>query len=267
MFSKFLKHARQGTLLRAAVGKVLGRYENDEFIAKAYRGDTAAGYVEERIKQKNWHIEQSIIYQLLSDVPDGSSVLDVPFGTGRFVGMYLQKGMIIYGLDISKDMLLSARQVIGPDYDKCHLHIGRADSLPFSDAKFDLIICCRFLGLISYPMANRVLSELNRVSKSRVILFIQVRKNVFSFPHFIDRLLCLLGIAPRYFRVMGGNIEEDRFLRLLGETGFRVLDRRVIVETPKTCVAFYVVSKQYVSPRLGEVDETIIRRRGERIRR
>ncbi len=244
MFGKILKHAKQGSLGRAVAARLFGRRESDEFVARAYRGEAAAKYLEERIKQKSWHLEQSIIRQLLRNVPDGSSVLDVPFGTGRFVKMYLQKNMIIYGVDISKDMLLSARTSIGFDYEVCRLSIASADCLPFPADRFDLIVCCRFLGLISYPMATRVLSELHRVSRSSTIIFIQVRKNIFSLPHFIDSLLCWFGFTPRYFRVMGGNIEEDRFLFLLGKTGFRVLERKIIVETAKTNVVFYVINKQ-----------------------
>ncbi len=248
MFSKIRKHSREGNLWRAIAERILGRFANDERIANAYQGDEAEIYVEKRLKQKSWHLEQSMIKSLLEDLPDGSTVLDVPFGTGRFVGMYRQKNMIVYGLDISKDMISASKQAIGPDYHRCNISIGKAECLPFKDDKFDLIICCRFLGLISYLLAARVLSELRRVSRSRVILYMLVRKDNCSFSYVIDRLLQIFGIAPWSFRIMGGNIGEDRFFRLLEETGFRLLDRQIIDESAGNSIAaFYVVNKDNTS--------------------
>ena len=246
MLSKILRHARQGTLLKAIGRKIFGYRSVDESAADAYYGDKAAMYVEKRLKEEKWHREQSIIWDLLNDVPDGSSVLDVPFGTGRFVEMYLQKGMSVHGLDISKDMLAAARQALGEDCHKCELHLGSADALPFDDDRFDLTVCCRFLGLIPFRMATKVLSELHRVSKSRVILYMNVRKDVFDWSRLVERVLVGLGSAPRYFKTLSGNIDEDRFLGMLKETGFHVQDKRVIRDDPKNTYLFYVLSKDRV---------------------
>lgn len=229
---------------RVIAEKLIGRFENDEGIANAYRGKSAEAYLEKRKKQKTWHIEQTFISQLLSETPEDSVVLDVPFGTGRFAGMYLEKGMAVYGLDISRDMFLAAREAIGPDYERCNCSIGKADHLPYKNDSFDLIVCCRFLGLISYPMALRVLRELHRVAKSRVILYMLVHRNVWSFSRLFDRILPVLGIVPRYRRFMGGNIVEDNFLRLLDEAGFIFLNKVVINEIDrKAFAAFFIVNK------------------------
>ncbi len=248
MIGKVLKYFREGTLCRKMAGKVIGPPENDKRLANAYWGEAAERYVEKRIRQKTWHIEQSLIHQLLNEVPNRSTVLDVPFGTGRFAGMYLKKGMTVFGLDISRDMFQVSKSDLGPDYRRCRCAIGRADQLPYQDDSFDLIVCCRFLGLISYRMAARVLAELQRVAKSRVILYMVVHNNVWSLSRLIDSIFPVFGILPRYCRLMGGNIVEKNFLRLIERSGFCFQAKMKISKiSRRISVAFYVVNKNQSS--------------------
>ena len=64
-----------------------------------YYKDIASNYEKKRKKQAWWHVEQEQMAQLLDQLPDGMSVVDIPFGTGRFVRMYRKKGFKIAGLD------------------------------------------------------------------------------------------------------------------------------------------------------------------------
>ncbi|MCL3883898.1 hypothetical protein [Marivita sp. GX14005] len=57
-----------------------------------YYGGTAAKYDQVRQKQAWWHIEQEALGSLLDTLPKGLSVVDIPFGTGRFVPHYLERG-------------------------------------------------------------------------------------------------------------------------------------------------------------------------------
>jgi hypothetical protein len=50
----------------------------------SFRGAVATNYLAERIHKPIWQLEQHAMRRLLSSLPDGLSVLDVPFGTGRF---------------------------------------------------------------------------------------------------------------------------------------------------------------------------------------
>jgi ubiquinone/menaquinone biosynthesis C-methylase UbiE len=96
--------------------------------------------------------------KFLSEIPDGSTVLDVPFGTGRFIEFYLKKNMSVYGIDISKDMLDIAREHLGDHYNQCNISVGSAEHLPFENDFFDLLVSCRFLTLIPMAMVKKVLS-------------------------------------------------------------------------------------------------------------
>jgi len=82
-----------------------------------YYKDIASNYEKKRKKQAWWHVEQEQMAQLLDQLPDGMSVVDIPFGTGRFVPMYRKKGFKIAGLDASEDMISTAQKILGSDFD------------------------------------------------------------------------------------------------------------------------------------------------------
>ena len=116
-----------------------------------YYKDIASNYEKKRKKQAWWHVEQEQMAQLLDQLPDGMSVVDIPFGTGRFVPMYRKKGFKIAGLDASEDMILTAQNILGSDFDGIDARVGDAASLPFKDNEFDLLVSTRFLRDLNRP--------------------------------------------------------------------------------------------------------------------
>lgn len=135
----------------------------------SYYGDKATRYLARRANQAWWHHEHKAVRRLLRKLPKGLTVLDVPFGTGRFIPLYLKRGMEVYGLDASCDMIREAAKV--PGFDKCHITIGDARDMPYPDASFDLVVCFRFLeGIVSFGEAKRILSEIARVTRRYAIL-------------------------------------------------------------------------------------------------
>lgn len=139
-----------------------------------YYGDMAKNYLHRRLRQEYWHLEQATIERMLKGVPNESSVLDVPFGTGRFVPYYSAKGMTIFGLDSSKDMLDVAAQELKDRFKDCGLSLGDARALPYGNRLFDLVVCVRFVShVVTFDQAKEVLSEIARVAKSRA--FVQFR--------------------------------------------------------------------------------------------
>ena len=176
MLSKIIKNIQEGTLIQAVVRKIVSRGQG--YVGPDhYRGDVARNYLTKRLKQEMWHREQEVVQEILQQYPNGIKVLDVPFGTGRFVDMLLQKEALIYGIDISQDMLSTAEEVLGDNWKKCHVELGSADDLPYENGHFDLGICFRFLGLIPLKTARKVLSELHRTCRDSVIIRVPVRKD------------------------------------------------------------------------------------------
>ena len=94
-----------------------------------YYGEKANHYLQERLKQDWWHSEQHVMKEILATLPDGLKVLDVPFGTGRFVPFYLAKKMDVSGLDASEEMILAAKDTLKEDFERCQVVSGRAPDL------------------------------------------------------------------------------------------------------------------------------------------
>lgn len=226
---RIVEHWRSNTLVRAVLVKLgLARWPTDD--SDHYRGDVARNYLTKRLKQEMWHKEQELMGELLETQPEGIKVLDVPFGTGRFVEMFRKKQMVIHGIDISKDMLEAAKQELGDVYDECHIEIGRADSLPYEENSFDLVVCFRFLGLLPFSVARKVLSEIRRVSRGDVIVRVPVRKETApALP------------AIQAHELVQGQLVESQLASIFGELGFIVSQSLDISERDEVVFKVFVL--------------------------
>lgn len=238
LIGRIVEHARHGTLL-ARLSQALQR-SNGAADPDHYHGDTATNYLVKRLQQTAWHVEQEIVRDLLHGCADGSTVLDVPFGTGRFVDMYLARGMSVSGIDISQDMLDVARQELGDAYQRCDVRLGDATALPYPDASFDLVVCFRFFGLISFEMARDVLAEIYRVSRDKTIIRVPVRTEPVA-----------RNTQPQARESVQGQLLESELVALFKEHGFEVCDSRLIEQRNKVNYNVYVLSRLAGGPLRG----------------
>src|SRR5947207_12088450 len=95
---------------------------------------------------------------LVSRVAPGADVLDVATGTGAVAEELLRAGCSVTGIDQSTEMLAVARARLGA---RARLLEGRAESLPFADARFDALTFTYLLRYVDDPVAT--LRELARV--------------------------------------------------------------------------------------------------------
>ncbi len=202
-----------------------------------YHGENAYNYLNTRLKEKAWHKEQEIMVELLSEIQDNSTVLDVPFGTGRYVNLYLKKNMSIYGLDISIDMLNEAKNILGNSYNQCNVSIGSADYLPYDDESFDLVVCSRFFQHLTLDMALRTLIELKRVAKSKIYLNMRTKKGFFS----------ALDVDQKLSR----KICEKDLINIFNTFGLKVLKKRIIEVKKSNVATFYVLEKSAYLSRIS----------------
>ncbi|MEL7114648.1 MAG: class I SAM-dependent methyltransferase [Pseudomonadota bacterium] len=187
---------------------------------KAPKGDRyynkiAHRYEKKRQKQAWWHVEQQEMQSLLETLPKGLSVVDIPFGTGRFVPYYVERGFDISGLDASHDMLAAAKAALGGLYDQCRTVTGNAGMLPYADEQFDLLVSTRFLrDIVVFADAKKMLAEFARVTSRYAIIQLGENPN--------DDL------TPAEDDVMGSKMARESVDLLLADHDLVVKDRRFV---------------------------------------
>lgn len=102
---------------------------------------------------------------VVAEVPDGSTVLDVPCGGGVTIARLTPEQRVRYvAMDISAGMLDYARRRLRPEQ-RGHVEFVEAsiDAIPFPDDEFDLCVC--FNGLHCLPDPAAAIREIARCLK------------------------------------------------------------------------------------------------------
>lgn len=115
-------------------------------------------------------LQKRIIRKILSGLPKGLSVLDLPCGTGRISRVLSEYTSSIVCGDISQDMLAVARQNLAPVNNKVVYRELDAEKIDFPNDSFDLVATIKLMHLLPYEIQLRVLREIVRVSKRWVIV-------------------------------------------------------------------------------------------------
>lgn len=188
----------------------------------SYYGRTASDYQKRRKKQELWKLEQKAMQELLNGLPDELKVVDIPFGTGRFVPYYIDHKYDIYGLDASNEMLKQAKVELGDEaYSKCKLQVGFSNELPYKDKEFDLLVSCRFLrDIIPFGQGKQSLAEFARVTKSYAIL--QLGEEIKSTDDYPPD-------DERWSSRLNANQTEE----LLSEYGFELKEKVLVKASPE----------------------------------
>jgi protein-L-isoaspartate(D-aspartate) O-methyltransferase len=88
------------------------------------------------------------------------SVLDVGCGKGYLLYEFTQilPGLTVAGIDISQYGIDNAKEEVRP-----HLEVGNADSLPYPDHSFDLVVSLGVLHNLPLEDVYRAVKEIERV--------------------------------------------------------------------------------------------------------
>jgi len=185
-----------------------------------YYGKTASDYEKIRKEQPWWGVEQQEMQNLLDKLPKDLSVVDIPFGTGRFVPYYLERGYKVFGLDASNEMLDAAQAALGDEqYDQCETTVGFSTDLPFEDGQFDLLVSTRFLrDIITFKDAKTTMAEFDRVTSRYAIIQLGVKlEEPFAIPAEDEKMSSLMSWAQT--------------VAFLAEYGFKVVDSAFVKGT------------------------------------
>lgn len=244
LLSKVRKHFQEGTFfeksktflrrsVRGAPERLRLKYNGGVYevpnIGQSYFAEGAKTYLEKRAQHEDWCLEHSAVKSVLERLPDGSSVLDVPFGTGRFVELYLDKRMEVFGIEQSSDMIAAAKDALGTKFGSCNVQTGDALRLPFETNTFDLVVSFRFIPhIISYDQAIVALQEFHRVTRRFAFLQIGGREQ---------------GVHRR--RLPKGHEKMESWLypseveQLLRRVGFGILEKTSPLHTATTTTMQY----------------------------
>jgi ubiquinone/menaquinone biosynthesis C-methylase UbiE len=184
-------------------------------VGNVYYGDTASDYEKRRSKSRRWKLENRAVKAYLDQIPKRLSVLDVPFGTGRFMPYYFNRRHHVTGMDVSIDMLNAAKLSINSQkFDGCNMLVGDATDIKFIDETFDLVVSVRFLqNIIPLGDVRIALREMARVCRGRAILQMEIRKEEVA-----------RAAPPAENKPMRGGLYERDVRKLLLTAGFEVED-------------------------------------------
>ncbi|MBN1157540.1 class I SAM-dependent methyltransferase [Candidatus Woesearchaeota archaeon] len=132
---------------------------------EAYNEFASFFYVQTFNKISQYHLTEFI------SKLKGKKVLDAGAGSGRDVAYFIEEGLDAVGIDISGEMIKTAKE-------KVHVEIKKMDmrKIDLGDESFDGIWCCASLIHLPKKDVPVVLKEFHRVLKKDGIVYISVKE-------------------------------------------------------------------------------------------
>jgi 2-polyprenyl-3-methyl-5-hydroxy-6-metoxy-1,4-benzoquinol methylase len=141
-------------------------------LQKRYLGKAALQYDAKRASSQRYKEEEQAFAELFRIV-NPKSVLDCPFGTGRWLEYYLNSGSSVIAIDYSEDMLAEAEKKLPLKTENISFRVASVFEYDFSQhvaENIDLVVCTRFLNWVTYREAEAILAKLSS-SNSRFGIF------------------------------------------------------------------------------------------------
>lgn len=141
---------------------------------------TMTGFWEEAFKEKQemWGLEPSKSAVLTKDFfveHKIQSVLIPGIGYGRNARIFMDNGMQVTGIEISKTAIALARKHCGSDLTIYH---GSVTEMPFDDKLYDGIFCYGLIHLLNYNERKKLIHDcLNQLTENGFMIFTAVTKD------------------------------------------------------------------------------------------
>ena len=149
-------------------------------------------------------------------MPAGSSILDLPCGSGRLIPLLLERGYQYTGADVSSHMVEAARTKFesltasadAGAYAAARFGTEDITSLSYEDDSFDAVIVNRLFHHFTLAETRiAALKELGRVCPGPIIVFFlntwTLRGIQFHLRHSLDRVKARSPITMKEFRTNG----------------------------------------------------------------
>ena len=205
-------------------------------LEKKYYGKMSATYDALRIGTPQWEQENDIVTGYLRRFSPGTSILDIPVGTGRFLDFYAGQGFTVTGLDISSDMLACARDKAAGLSAGVTLQEGSIFSIAHPAKHFDVAVCIRFMDWVGERDLANAMAELVRVTRTAIVVYVPTYVPFAMLglpgPAGFGRLFRQLKMRLYKFRKRSDSVIHERavVLRTFSELGLKTIDRQCIDE-------------------------------------
>lgn len=215
-----------------------------------YTSEGARNYDALREGSKRFRNEEAAFAAFFEKVKPGS-VLDCPFGTGRWLPFYQKVNGPVIGVDLSEDMLRTARLKIegGASID---LTLICSSVFDYAFEKLsanppDVLVCTRFVNWLSAPMMKIAISNLSASGAKWAIIGASVRPSASSF---LRRLLMKLRLAFR--NRLGARhgaaiqyVHDERHLEsVFDANNWRIVDKVHIFSNPTRKNYFWLLERR-----------------------
>lgn len=104
----------------------------------------------------------------LAGVKPGDCILEVGCGTGTLTLTAKKKAGVsgrVYGIDLIPGMIEASKQKAAQTNEEITFQVAGIDSIPFSDSKFDVVMCSFMIFHMSEEVRKKGISEIQRVLK------------------------------------------------------------------------------------------------------
>ncbi|MGH7013380.1 MAG: class I SAM-dependent methyltransferase [Stellaceae bacterium] len=167
-------------------------------------------------------LDRRAVRRALADLPAGSTLADMPCGTGRLAEVALALGLVVHGIDIAPEMLAVARRRLAPFGDR--FTAATADiRAPDPTRLFDAVLSARFLMHFPPDEQQALIGALGRVARRRLVL-----------THGIDTRLHRRRRALKRFTGLFQNpavfpVTKVQLARMLAAAGWREIRRHRVL--------------------------------------
>lgn len=217
-------------------------------LLQQYSQKNAAEYDARRSTSKRWANEIRAMEEMLEKIHP-KTVLDCPFGTGRWIPQYINHGVKVIGIDFSEDMLLEAKKKISTYVkesgnftlvQKSIFDIEQAD-LSLSP---DLVVCTRFFNWVSLPDVEKAFSALSAIGSKEMVVGVSVRPTSLSiFKNYLFRLGLLLKNKRKFKKAPQFVHDEIEIVKLFERFGWSISRQAEIFRNKTRFNYFYHLSR------------------------
>lgn len=208
-------------------------------LKEKYHGSMSQTYDESRVGTPGWDRENTVIAELLSEFSPGTSVLDIPVGTGRFLALYASRGFKVTGVDVSASMLTVAAEKVKSDWTAVTLSEGDIFALESPPDEFDVALCIRFMHWVDRDSLRSALSELARVTRRAIIVYIPTYTPITALrpysPAGVARFLRQAKLRFYKFRTRSKSVIHERgyVLKTIADLGLKIRYKKSIAVSKK----------------------------------